>query len=154
MRAFAGRFRTKGLFDLASVNGMVTFAAVQAFGGTPVHLHPTAARGFFSLSKPKDGSAHVKHVVADWAIDQLNLPADYPWVRRPRSGKLDESCYDMTDAYLLARAAAFKAGLENKPPLPLHVKELRYEGQDASETVLGPSHASVTLVRETDWTRD
>ncbi|RHY20694.1 hypothetical protein DYB25_005814 [Aphanomyces astaci] len=98
LRTFSpGQFKTKGLFQLAQLNGLVSYCALTTFGVAPIHVHPTAARHFFALKVPpgvpkkKD---EIKRVVLAHAI------ASEPALHLPHM--TIPAQFDVADAYVVA----------------------------------------------------
>ncbi|KDO19969.1 hypothetical protein SPRG_13074 [Saprolegnia parasitica CBS 223.65] len=93
-----GRFHTKGLFQLAQLNGLVSYSCYTTFGARPQHVHPTTARALFRLAKPKDTNKQrkdaIKHIVLDFAL------AMEPALVRPEAPASFK--YDVADAYVIA----------------------------------------------------
>jgi hypothetical protein len=94
------------LLTLNRFNGMVTYACWDKLGVKPVHLNVIFARR--SLGIKRDKTRHVKEVVMEWA--QGEMP-EHEWptrevTRGKNRGKvlLEDTCYDMADAYVMARA--------------------------------------------------
>jgi Holliday junction resolvasome RuvABC endonuclease subunit len=94
------------LLTLNRFNGMVTHACWKELGVKPVHLNVIFARR--SLGIKRDKTRHVKEVVLEWATGDIG---EYQWPTRVATrGKnkgqvlLEEACYDMADAYVMARA--------------------------------------------------
>ncbi|OQR92521.1 hypothetical protein ACHHYP_03601 [Achlya hypogyna] len=92
-----GRFHTKGLFQLAQLNGLVSYCCLTAFNVRPQHVHPTTARAFFRLAKPKGSPKKdaIKHVVLDFAL------ASEPALAFPENLSAGYR-YDVADAYVIA----------------------------------------------------
>ncbi|CAI5735786.1 unnamed protein product [Peronospora destructor] len=113
MRMFrSGRFHNAGIFQLAQLNGIVSFACWKRFDVLPLHTHPSAARGFFGLSAPSGSSKKnsIKHQVMDFLQQQepdvagqqvAGLEA-LPRLERMRTGALADSAFDIADAYVIA----------------------------------------------------
>lgn len=94
------------LLTLNRFNGMVTYACWKEMGVKPVHLNVIFARR--SLGIKRDKTRNIKEVIFEWV--SADLP-DYSWptrdvTRGKNRGKvlLDETCYDMADAYVMAQA--------------------------------------------------
>ncbi|KAI9907294.1 hypothetical protein PsorP6_004549 [Peronosclerospora sorghi] len=113
MRMFRpGRFHNAGMFQLAQLNGIVSFACWKRFHAVPIHTHPSAARGFFGLStssgRSKEGS--IKHQVmaflqeheAEAVEDTVDRSDALPTLERTRTGALADSAFDIADAYVIA----------------------------------------------------
>ena len=113
MRMFcSGRFHNAGMFQLAQLNGIVSFACWKRFHVLPLHTHPSAARGFFGLSASSKGStkSSVKHRVMDFLEHhepeatrrQVASSTALPVLERMRTGALADSAFDIADAYVVA----------------------------------------------------
>lgn len=115
MRMFrSGRFHNAGIFQLAQLNGIVSFACWKRFGVMPLHTHPSAARGFFGLSAPTSASAsHKKSSIKQQVMSfletqepELTHDAEgsdaVPTFERTRTGALADSAFDIADAYVIA----------------------------------------------------
>ncbi|KAL3673845.1 hypothetical protein V7S43_001534 [Phytophthora oleae] len=136
MRMFrSGRFHNAGIFQLAQLNGIVSFACWKRFNVLPLHTHPSAARGFFGLSAPTSTSAKnkkssIKHQVMSFLEQQepeltraANQDTDgseaLPGFERMRTGALADSAFDIADAYVIAaytRCVHFQAQLQLQQP--------------------------------------
>ncbi|CAI5701950.1 hypothetical protein KXD40_002225 [Peronospora effusa] len=113
MRMFrSGRFHNAGIFQLAQLNGIVSFACWKRFNVLPLHTHPSAARGFFGLSAPSGSSKtnSIKHQVMEFLEHQEPDVAGQqdeglealPTLERMRTGALADSAFDIADAYVIA----------------------------------------------------
>ncbi|EQC26356.1 hypothetical protein SDRG_15841 [Saprolegnia diclina VS20] len=94
-----GRFHTKGLFQLAQLNGLVSYSCYTTFKSRPQHVHPTTARALFRLAKPKDAATKpkkyaIKHIVLAFAL------AMEPTLIEPEAPSSFK--YDVADAYVIA----------------------------------------------------
>ncbi|KAG6949539.1 hypothetical protein JG688_00014573 [Phytophthora aleatoria] len=133
MRMFrSGRFHNAGIFQLAQLNGIVSFACWKRFGALPLHTHPSAARGFFGLSAPttKSKKNSIKHQVMSFLKQQepeLSQAAGQdtktsealPSFERMRTGALADSAFDIADAYVIAaytRCVHFQTQLQVQYP--------------------------------------
>ncbi|KAG7384234.1 hypothetical protein PHYPSEUDO_002837 [Phytophthora pseudosyringae] len=136
MRMFrSGRFHNAGIFQLAQLNGIVSFACWKRFDVLPLHTHPSAARGLFGLSAPTSTSASskkgsIKHQVMSFLEQQepeLTQAAGQdtaasealPSFERMRTGALADSAFDIADAYVIAaytRCAHFQTQLQVQLP--------------------------------------
>ncbi|KAG7399885.1 hypothetical protein PHYBOEH_007746 [Phytophthora boehmeriae] len=134
MRMFrSGRFHNAGIFQLAQLNGIVSFACWKRFGVLPLHTHPSAARGFFGLSAPASTSSNlkknsIKHQVMSFLEEQEpgltqtmeQESAALPSFERTRTGALADSAFDIADAYVIAaytRCAHFQQLVQQHPQL-------------------------------------
>jgi hypothetical protein len=114
----AGRHHNAGMFQLAQLNGIVSFAAWQRFGVRPTHVHPSAARVFFGLSSAR-GAAIKQQALAFARLEQPAAAAD-ALALGPRSGKWSDAAFDAADAYVVAnytRCQHFEARLLLSEPL-------------------------------------
>ncbi|OWZ20819.1 hypothetical protein PHMEG_0004733 [Phytophthora megakarya] len=118
MRMFrSGRFHNAGIFQLAQLNGIVSFACWKRFNALPLHTHPSAARGFFGLSASTTSStksstkSSIKHQVMSFLEQQepeLTRTREdatseaVPKFERMRTGALADSAFDIADAYVIA----------------------------------------------------
>lgn len=110
-----GLSSAKTLSTLARFNGMVSLLCYELFGIEPVHLNVNAARKILGIKliRKKHGGKPTKHQVFEWVSDEVELERPgYQWPMKimksgPRKGQeiLDFITYDMTDAYVIARAA-------------------------------------------------
>lgn len=99
------------LSSLAKFNGIVAYLCEDIFGLEPKFYNVNAARkavGLKIISKRK-GGADTKVQVMEWATEELS---GYQWPTKtlrngPRKGTvvLEPGCYDMADAYVIARAS-------------------------------------------------
>jgi len=99
------------LSSLAKFNGIVSYLCQDTFEIEPQFFNVNAARksvGLKILSKRK-GGAETKEQVFEWTSQEL---ANYDWPKKvlksgPRKNQvvLEPGCYDMADAYVIARAA-------------------------------------------------
>ena len=134
------------LFALAEANVTTTLVCRQEFGSAPLAVHPhtaraqvgvpTAAAAAATAAAEADAadepalstaeSPHVKERVLGFVSNCM--PPDFQWPMAPRAGALHPSCYDVADAYVIARYVALHA--EDCALLAGHA-ELLVERQDA-----------------------
>tara|TARA_Y100000310_G_C20351802_1_gene654709 strand:+ start:56 stop:628 length:573 start_codon:yes stop_codon:yes gene_type:complete len=110
-----GLSSAKTLSILARFNGMVSLLCYEVFDSEPEHLNVNAARKSLGIKliRKKHGGKPTKHQIFEWVSDQVELERPgYQWPMKilksgPRKGEeiLDFITYDMTDAYVIARAA-------------------------------------------------
>ncbi|RHY27155.1 hypothetical protein DYB32_007004 [Aphanomyces invadans] len=100
--------RTKGLFQLAQLNGLVSYCALTTFGVAPTHVHPTAARHFFSLKVPA-GVAKKKDEIKRVAL--AHAIATEPALHLPHMPVSAQ--YDVADAYVVASYSYWRRVIEN-----------------------------------------
>nr|CCA16523.1 conserved hypothetical protein [Albugo laibachii Nc14] len=114
MRAFvAGRFHTKGLIQLAQLNGIVSYSCWQNFDAKPTHYHPTLARSYFGLSKPSVKSKtdnFSKQLIKDIVLEYVQDldPLIRQSMTSTRTGRPTEQNYDIADAYIIALYTYFQ----------------------------------------------
>ncbi|MBR52354.1 hypothetical protein CMK19_01125 [Candidatus Poribacteria bacterium] len=109
-----GLSSAKTLASLARFNGIVSYLSEQVFGLSPVFLNVNSARKSvgIKLIKKRNGGKPTKEQVFDWVDDDLcQMSHTKQWPMKtmksgPRKGQviLDPRTYDMTDAYVIARA--------------------------------------------------
>ena len=100
------------LSSLAKFNGVVAYLCEDVFGMQPQFFNVNSSRksvGLKIISKRK-GGADTKEQVLTWAKSELG--PSYTWPTKilqsgPRKNQvvLEPGCYDMADAYVIARAA-------------------------------------------------
>lgn len=95
-------FRTQGLFYLAEINGIIQFKCWEMFGSPPTTLHPSTARSLLSVKSAGDRQ-ETKKVVLQYV--QNNTKGMIHWPEKKRGSGLSDDCFDMADAYILARAS-------------------------------------------------
>ena len=107
-----GLSSAKTLSTLARFNGIVSLLCYETFNLEPEHLNVNAARKALGIKlvRKKHGGAPTKEQVWDWVVADLSNP-EYQWPSKilksgPRKGVtiLDPGCYDMADAYVIAKA--------------------------------------------------
>ena len=107
-----GLSSAKTLSTLARFNGIVSLLCYETFNLEPEHLNVNAARKALGIKliRKKQGGAPTKEQVWDWVSADLDNPG-YQWPTKvlksgPRKGAviLDPGCFDMADAYVIAKA--------------------------------------------------
>jgi hypothetical protein len=100
-----GLSSAKTLTTLSKFNGIVCYLTRAVFGIDPVSINVNSARKSVGLKIPR--GSNTKQVVHEWVSSET----DYAWPTKilkggPRKGQevLIDACYDMSDAYLIARA--------------------------------------------------
>ena len=110
LQAFRSGFSSaKTLVSLARFNGMVSLSAHEVTGITPEFLNVNTARKQVGLRVVKS-SKTTKEQVLDWVSNELKSK-NFSWPTKtlksgPRKGQtiLDPGCFDIADAYVIARA--------------------------------------------------
>lgn len=87
MKGFAaGRFQTRGLFDLAQLNGIVAYEAANVFGVEPLVGMPNRVRTYFGVAEEvRRGRLEAAAAAAQPEGGALESPAPLP-PGRPRAG--------------------------------------------------------------------
>ena len=94
-------FRTQGLFLLAEINGIIQFKCWETFGSPPLIVHPSTARSLLSVESA--GNRHdTKNEVLKYV--QRETQDMIQWPMKKHGSGLSDDCYDMADAYVIARA--------------------------------------------------
>ncbi|RLN97663.1 hypothetical protein BBJ28_00011606 [Nothophytophthora sp. Chile5] len=135
MRLFrVGQFHNAGIFQLAQLNGIVSYACWKRFAALPTHTHPSAARGFFGLSAPSSSSVNKKSSIKQQVMSFLETQEpeltraagevasslELPRFEKTRNGVLAASAFDIADAYVIAaytRCMHFQQQLLREPQL-------------------------------------
>ena len=100
------------LSSLAKFNGIIAYLCQDLFGIEPQFYNVNAARksvGLKILSKKKGGD-DTKVQVLEWSMKSLGPKFDWPKKTMKSGPRKDEvvihpGCYDMADAYVIAKAA-------------------------------------------------
>ena len=114
LQAFRPGFSSaKTLLVLARFNGILSYICELIFRSEPIFINVNSARkniGIKVLSRAKCGK-YAKEQVFDWVHKELEQ-ISFEWPVKilksgPRKGKqvFEDGCYDMADAYVIARAA-------------------------------------------------
>lgn len=111
MQSFSrGLSSAKTITQLARFNGIVSFSACKFFDVEPQYINVNTARKTLGIKIDKDSSIDKKEQVRLWVDNDLG---GYDWPKKtlktgPRKGEteFEKFCYDMADAFVIARAAA------------------------------------------------
>lgn len=105
-----GLSSAKTITQLARFNGIVSFLACKIFDVEPQYINVNTARKTLGIKIDKTSKLDKKEQVLLWADNDLG---GYNWPKKtlksgPRKGEteLAKFCYDMADAYVIARAAS------------------------------------------------
>lgn len=110
----SGFSSAKTLSTLARFNGIVSFICCEEFKIDPEFLNVNSSRRSLGikLQREKDCGKSTKEQVLEWVSSSLGN-TNYQWPIRtlksgPRKGQrvLESGCYDMADAYVIAKAGA------------------------------------------------
>lgn len=96
----------KTISQLNKINGIVSYLAFIKFNSKPIYINVNSARKSLQIKIDKK-QKNTKEQVLDWVKTQIKF--DWPEKiisRGVNKGvvKLEESCYDMSDAYVISRA--------------------------------------------------
>lgn len=103
LKKFAGKFSSAGTIAILNFfNGMVSASVYQTFNIEPIHYNVnTARKTAFPEFKPKKDSKSNKHEI--WTFVREREP-HIVWKYGPKSAKLVDENFDMTDAYTIGLA--------------------------------------------------
>ena len=105
----AGFSSAKTLSQLNRFNGIVSYLSNQIFKTIPVYINVNSARKSLQIKINKKSTLNTKEQVFKWVREDLKQNIEWPekiLKRGPNKGlvKFDESCYDMSDAYVICKA--------------------------------------------------
>lgn len=111
LQAFRPGFSSaKTLMSLARFNGIISYICARDLDINPEFINVNIARKLLGLKINRAIEKTTKDQVLDWVSTQLS-DTGFEWpVKKlkngPRKGMivLDKGCYDMSDAYVIARA--------------------------------------------------
>ena len=96
----------KTISQLNRINGIVSYLAFIKLNSKPIYINVNSARKNLQIKIDKK-LKNTKEQVHDWVKSQI----DFDWPEKIISRgvnkgvvKLEESCYDMSDAYVISRA--------------------------------------------------
>ena len=103
----------KTLAQLNRINGIVSFIASETYSAVPEFINVNSARKSLGIKIDKKISKNTKEQIFEWVKNDFVLKDyEFVWPERvlksgPNKGlvKFDESCYDMSDAYVICKAA-------------------------------------------------
>ena len=101
------------LAQLNRINGIVSFIASETYSTVPEFINVNSARKNLDIKIDKKLSKNTKEQVFEWVKNDFVLNSyEFDWPEKvlksgPNKGrvKFDESCYDMSDAYVICKAA-------------------------------------------------
>tara|TARA_S200000501_G_scaffold48545_1_gene39061 strand:+ start:2800 stop:3369 length:570 start_codon:yes stop_codon:yes gene_type:complete len=100
----------KTLSQLNRFNGIVSYLTYEAFGKTPEYINVNSARKNLDIKIDRKSDKNTKEQIFEWVQKEI----DFDWPTKtlksgPNKGlvKNDESCYDMSDAYVICRALKY-----------------------------------------------
>jgi hypothetical protein len=112
----------KTLSKLNMFNGIVSYIASEIYSVIPEYINVNSARKNIGIKINKKLKESTKEQVFEWVkrdFDHNNY--DFVWPEKilkggPNKGcvKFDESCYDMSDAYVICKAAIYNERIISK----------------------------------------
>jgi len=106
------------LSTLARFNGIVSYLSSQIFNSLPLYINVNSARKSLQIKINKKSNLNTKEQVFQYV--RSDLKENFVWPekilkRGPNKGlvKFDESCYDMSDAYVICKAGFILNGQQN-----------------------------------------
>jgi len=110
LQSFRSGFSSaRTLSTLARFNGIVSLICYETFNLDPIHINVNHARRSLDIKiiRKKDGGQPTKAQILNWVSGEI----DFLWPTKilksgPRKGLkiTKDTCYDMADAYVIARA--------------------------------------------------
>ena len=111
LQAFRSGFSSAKTIDkLAKFNGIISYISFDVFSIEPDFINVNSARRCLGIKiiRKKDGGDPVKNQILEWVSGEIS---QYKWPEKilksgPRKGVavLENGCFDMADAYVIARA--------------------------------------------------
>jgi hypothetical protein len=109
---FAGGASSRQVqFKLAQLNAITQYVACEQYGSLCILVHPRSARSYLksrfpdvaALTAPAKGAAKNEKKHAVWSCLKDMVPEHlFQWKMMPRSGRLADVNYDLTDALMIA----------------------------------------------------
>jgi len=100
----------KTLSQLNRFNGIVSYLTYEVFNKIPEYINVNSARKSLGIKLDRKSSKNTKEQVFEWVKKEIT----FNWPEKtlksgPNKGlvKNDESCYDMSDAYVICRALKY-----------------------------------------------
>ena len=98
------------LSQLNRFNGIVSYLAYESFNKTPEYINVNSARKNLSIKINRKTEKSTKEQIFEWVKKEIQ----FEWPKKtlksgPNKGlvKDDESCYDMSDAYVICKALKY-----------------------------------------------
>lgn len=98
-----GMSSAKTINTLARFNGAASLISYEVFNTQPTFLNAISARSALGIKLDKKSDIPTKQQIFEFVRPQIVI--DWP---HTKTGNLKTSCYDMSDAYVLARAGWLK----------------------------------------------
>ena len=108
----------KTLSQLNRFNGIVSYLSADIFSVIPTYINVNSARKNLEIKINKKLELSTKEQVFQWVKNNLKDNFDWP-MKTLKSGpnkglvKFDESCYDMSDAYVICKALIYNEEQNN-----------------------------------------
>ena len=118
-QSFSSGFSSaKTLSQLNRFNGIVSYLSNQIYNSVPLYVNVNSARKSLQIKINKKLELNTKEQVFKWVRENIEKNIDWPekiLKRGPNKGlvKFDESCYDMSDAYVICKAGFILNGQQN-----------------------------------------
>ena len=107
----------KTLSQLNRFNGIVSYLVYDIFNKNPDYINVNSARKSLGIKIDRKSDKNTKEQVFEWVKSEI----EFSWPTKtlksgPNKGlvKNDESCYDMSDAYVICRALKYNDKSNNK----------------------------------------
>lgn len=112
----------KTLSQLNRFNGIVSYIASEVYSVVPDYINVNSARKNLGVKLNKKLDKNTKEQVFDWVKEDFkknNFIFEWPeriLSRGPNKGsvKFDDCCYDMSDAYVICKAALYNERIKHK----------------------------------------
>ena len=115
----AGFSSAKTLSQLNRFNGIVSYLVYDIFSMEPLYINVNSARKNLQIKIDRKSKSSTKEQVFQWVKNNIN--EEFIWPEKvlksgPNKGrvKFDESCYDMSDAFVICKALIFNEESNNK----------------------------------------
>lgn len=118
-QSFSSGFSSaKTLSQLNRFNGIVSYLSNQIFNSVPLYINVNSARKSLQIKIDRKSKSSTKEQVFQWVKEELKENVIWPektLKSGPNKGlvKFDESCYDMSDAYVICKAGFILNGQQN-----------------------------------------
>ncbi len=106
----------KTLQQLSRFNGIVSYLAYESFSVNPVYINVNSARKNLQIKLDKKSNISTKEQIFQWVKER----EEFGWPTKvlksgPNKGlvKFEESCYDMSDAYIICKAYLYNEKSNN-----------------------------------------
>ena len=100
----------KTLSQLNRFNGIVSYLTYETFNKIPFYINVNSARKNLNIKINRKSEKNTKEQIFEWVKNEIK----FNWPEKtlksgPNKGlvKYDESCYDMSDAYVICRALKY-----------------------------------------------